>query len=252
MKGVILLEQAVKVCIVACLILPMTVFGQNEYLSIKVKDKYLEMRSGPGKGYPLYHVVEQGRPIKIILRRTDWYQIRTHDGVTGWVDREQMQKTLDSAGINLSLRDQVLEDFLKQKLEVGFMFGSYDNATLFGVMGLWRLSEGYSIQLDLGQVSSRYFSQENVNISLAAHPFTTSRISPFFSLGVGDMKRTPSKTLISSVKTDAYTAHVALGARMYITRNFIFRGMLRHNAAFVDNDRTFEFNELGVGLSFFF
>lgn len=224
----------------------------SDKLNVQVMDKYLELRSGPGKGYPVFHVVEQGRSLEIGMRRTDWYQVYTHDGVTGWVDREQMQKTLDEAGINLTLRDQVLEDFLRQKLEIGFIFGSYDNASLFGVMGSWKLSDGYSVQLDLGQVSARYFSQENVNISLVAHPFSSTRISPFFSLGVGDMSRTPSKTLISNIKTDAYTAHVALGARMYITRNFIFRGLLRHNAVFVDNDRTFEFSEFGVGLSFFF
>ena len=61
---------------------------------ILIADPYIELHTGPGRGYPVFHVVERGREVEIVKRRTDWFQIRTERGIEGWVPREQMIATL--------------------------------------------------------------------------------------------------------------------------------------------------------------
>src|SRR5690348_6811526 len=62
---------------------------------ILIADPYIELHTGPGRGYPVFHVVERGREVTIVKRRTDWFQLRTDRGVEGWATRDQMIATLE-------------------------------------------------------------------------------------------------------------------------------------------------------------
>ena len=42
-----------------------------------VADPFLEMHTGAASSFPIFYVVQRGDWIKILKRRTDWYQIVT-------------------------------------------------------------------------------------------------------------------------------------------------------------------------------
>ena len=44
-------------------------WGEN--LSVSVADPYLELRTGPGRGFPVVQVVERGETVEVETRRTD-------------------------------------------------------------------------------------------------------------------------------------------------------------------------------------
>ena len=77
----------------------------------QVAEPYLELHTGPGRGYPVFHVVAEGEWVSIIKRRTDWFRVRTDRGLKGWVNREQLAQTLDGAGVPRSFRDIVRGHF---------------------------------------------------------------------------------------------------------------------------------------------
>ena len=83
---------------------------------VKVADPYLEMRTGPGRGYPVHHVAERHEFVIIELRNTDWFKVRTVSDTgndkTGWVHRRQLATTLTDAGVAKSFRDIALDDYL--------------------------------------------------------------------------------------------------------------------------------------------
>ena len=81
----------------------------ERYRTVDVDDPYLEMHTGPGRGYPKFYVVERGESIDIIKRRTDWFLVRSPNGKEGWVDRRQMERTLQPDGdpLDFSASDQV-------------------------------------------------------------------------------------------------------------------------------------------------
>ena len=61
---------------------------------VQVATPYIELRTGPGRGYPVFHVAERRQWVVIELRRTDWYRVRVEgarnaagDAVIGWVQR---------------------------------------------------------------------------------------------------------------------------------------------------------------------
>jgi uncharacterized protein YgiM (DUF1202 family) len=70
----------------------------DESRKILIADPFIELHTGPGRGYPVFHVIERGREVTIVKRRTDWFQLRTDRGLEGWAPREQMIATLEPTG----------------------------------------------------------------------------------------------------------------------------------------------------------
>ena len=45
--------------------------------TVEVSGPYIELHSGPGRGFPVFHTVERGGEVALLKRRTDWYRVRT-------------------------------------------------------------------------------------------------------------------------------------------------------------------------------
>ena len=73
-------------------------------------DPYIELHTGPGRGFPIFHVVDRNDWVEIIKRKTDWFKVRTSNDKTGWVERSQMERTLTEAGRFKSFRDVLIND----------------------------------------------------------------------------------------------------------------------------------------------
>ena len=99
---------------------------------LKVDDPYIEMHTGPGRGYPIFYVVPRGEWVQILYRKTDWYQVKTDDGKEGWVSGGQLAMTLNPSGKRVDIRDPNEEDFIKRSWEYGIMMGDGDIAGGFG------------------------------------------------------------------------------------------------------------------------
>ena len=92
---------------------------------LQVNDAFLEMHTGPGRGYPVFYVVERRQWVSVELRRTDWYRVRAEGGQVGWVPRKQLENTLTEAGVDKTFRDLVIDDYLGRKLEMGGAWGRF-------------------------------------------------------------------------------------------------------------------------------
>ena len=47
----------------------------TDYPSVEVVDAYLDLRTGPGRGYPKVQIVERVYYIESIARKTDWFRV---------------------------------------------------------------------------------------------------------------------------------------------------------------------------------
>jgi len=219
---------------------------------VQVIETIIQLRSGPGDTYPVVNVVARGDSVKILKRRTSWYKVETSRGKQGWVHKDRFQHTLDNVGISRTVRDVLFEDYLHQRAEFGFVWGQFENNPFIAVHGGWRMSPNYSLELGYTQVSGTFSSSKLTNLNLMSHPFPERHISPYFALGFGRYRNEPIRTLIDAPTTSAWTANVTLGARAYLTQNFVFRVYARRYAAFISDDSTRTFTEWALGTGFFF
>ncbi len=218
----------------------------------QVAEPYLELHTGPGRGYPVFHVVPEGDWVDIVKRRTDWFRVRTTRGLSGWVNREQLAQTLDGAGVPRSFRDIVRDDYLSRRLEFGFSGGQFGGDPALGVRLGYRLSDNIIAEGFLTQVSGSFSSSRAYGASLAIQPYGSSRFSPYFGLGIGNFSNEPKGVLVDTEKTSSDLASVALGARGYLTRRFLLRAEFRHHLALVKTEDNEDFDEWMLGFSFFF
>src|SRR5271163_2254918 len=62
----------------------------DKYLVLVVADPYLEMHSGPGRGFPIVYVIGRDELVTVLYSRTDWYKVRAPRGQEGWVRRADL------------------------------------------------------------------------------------------------------------------------------------------------------------------
>lgn len=224
----------------------------KEYVRAQVVEPYLELHTGPGGGYPVTHVIERGEQIEILLRKTEWFKVRSSDGKEGWVARKRMENTLTEAGVPMRFRDVKMEDYRSRRFEVGFSGGMLEGDPFLMVNAAYRFNENLTLGATVGQASGDFSSSFLYYGSVLSEPFPDWRLSPFFSLGLGRFRNTPNAALVSALETESNMANAAVGVRYYLTRRFVLRGDYRRHVAFVDQDRINEYNEISMGIALFF
>lgn len=224
----------------------------REYVRAQVTEPYLELHTGPGRGYPITQIIERGEQIEILLRKTDWFKVRSNDGKEGWVARKQMELTLTEAGVPMRFRDVKMEDYRSRRFELGFSGGKLEGDAFMMVNAAYRLNENLTLGTTYGQASGDFSSSRLYYVSVLSEPFPDWRLSPFLSLGLGRFRNTPKSTLVSALETESNMANAAVGVRYYLTRRFVVRADYRRHLAFVDQNRINEYNELSLGVGLFF
>lgn len=244
----------VKTAFLLCLLLlgTMAARADEETDRVLVADPYLELHTGPGRGYPVFDVAARGEWIEILKRHTDWFKVRTTRNKEGWVTRNQMENTLTDAGSKKTFRDVLLDDYLRRRLEFGFSFGRFENDPILTARAGYRLHENLLAELAISQVVGDFSSTSLIYLALVSQPFPEWRASPFFTIGMGRFKNTPKATLVSAIETDADLANAGLGLRYYITRRFILRADYKQHVALINPNRTDSYKEWSTGISFFF
>ena len=219
---------------------------------LQVSDPFLELRTGPGRGYPVFYVVERAQWVVIELRRTDWYRVRAEGGQVGWVQRQQLETTLTEAGSSKTFRDVLLDDYLGRKLEFSGAWGRFKGEPELRLGLQYRLADVVGAEVTVGQVQGLFSGTDFWHISLVSEPWSDRRFSPYFALGLGKFKNIPNNSLVDARPTDAKLAHASLGLRWHLSERFTARLDWTLYTAFVADTRSIEYRSITAGLGFFF
>jgi hypothetical protein len=219
---------------------------------LQVADAYLELHTGPGRGFPVFFVVERGQSVVVELRRTDWFRVRAPGGQVGWVPRAQLERTLTEAGIGKSFRDVLLDDFLHRRVEFGGGGGRFGGEPM---LKLWlgvRLAQPVGLELAGGQVQGTFSGTDFWHVGVVAEPWHDQRWSPYVSVGLGTFRNIPNRSLVDAVGVNAKLAQASAGLRWYISERFVARADATLYTAFVADNRSIEYRAVSIGLAFFF
>ncbi len=219
---------------------------------VQIADPYIEMRTGPGRGYPIFNVAARHEWIVIELRHTDWYRVRTENGKVGWVQRQQLESTLTEAGGRRTFRDIALDDYLHRRLEFGAAWGHFKSEPMLKVWTAYKLADTIAVEATAGQVQGLFSGTDFWHLNLLAEPFADRRLSPFAGVGVGKFKNIPNASLVGATTTDAKLANASVGAKFYLTERFVARVDYTLYTAFLSDRRSSEYRAITAGLSFFF
>lgn len=228
------------------------VWAEEPEQTVKIADPYIELHTGPGRGYPVFYVEERGATITVLKRKTTWFKVRTERGIEGWVDRSQLERTLDPAGERVHVREATAEDYARRRWEAGIMTGDFDGAHEISVYGTYALTNGLHAELSLTQVLGEFSESLLVNADLLAQPFPHWRYSPYLALGTGVIDTNPRTVLVQAEDRNDRMSHVGVGVRTYLSRRFMLRLEYRDHVIFTSRDDNEEIDEWKLGFGIFF
>lgn len=228
------------------------VSGARAYLQLFVTQPYLELHTGPGRGYPVFHVVPRDESVDVLFRRTDWFKVRTEHGVEGWASQQDMQKTVlaDGSAFHFDLGDRA--GFTSHHFEMGVFAGAYGGANLISAYYSVSFNSQLALEATVGQFLGRFSNGESADLGLTHVIAPESRWSPFLTLGVGVVHTEPKATLVTPSNRTEQTAFVGGGLRYYLTRRFFLRAEYKAHYVFTTRNENEEADEWKAGFAFFF
>ena len=217
-----------------------------------VADPYLEMHTGPGRGYPIFHVVDRGESVEIIKQRTDWFLVRDADGDEGWVDQDQMELTLNPDGSEVDFERAGLEDFTNSRWEMGVLAGDFGGANIVSLYGGYSLNPHVSLEVWGSQILGNFSNGWTASVNVVHEAWPDWRVSPFFTLGAGFIRTEPKSTIIQGEDRNDQIGHAGAGFRVYVTRRFLLRAEYKTHVVFTSRNDNEEVEEWKVGFAYFF
>jgi len=224
----------------------------RELLQLFVTTPYLELHTGPGRGYPVAQVVGRGEAVDVLMRRTDWFKVRTERGIVGWASERDLSKAELADGTLFTFNRGGRAGFTSHGWEGGVLAGDYAGATVISAFGARSLNDNLKIEVMasqyLGNISDGYL----IDVGLNHVMFPEWRVSPFLMLGTGWEKVVSKATLADPIDATNQSAYAGVGARFYLTRRFYLRGDYRYHVVFTSRDNNEVKNEWKLGFAFFY
>jgi hypothetical protein len=121
--------------------------AEQEYREVTIADPFIELHTGPGRGYPVFFVAERGERITLLKRRTDWFKVEVARGQEGWVHFEQLATTLDLDGDVFDLPALGFGDYSARRWEVGALYGDFGGANVIAAYGSRSFTPNLSAEL---------------------------------------------------------------------------------------------------------
>jgi hypothetical protein len=226
--------------------------AERQLREVTIADPFIELRTGPASGYPIFFVAERGEEIALLRRRTEWFKVRVARGQEGWVHFEQLTATLNPDGQPFDLPALGFGDYTARRWEVGALYGDFGGANVIGAYGSRTFTPNLSGELWVSQALGRFSDSTLVTMNIVHLMYPDWRASPYFTLGGGIIKTEPKATLVATTDRTDSTAHAGAGVRVYLTRRFVFRAEYKTHVVFTSRDDNEEVQEWKAGFSFFF
>jgi hypothetical protein len=226
--------------------------AERQPREVTIADPYIELHTGPGRGYPIFFVAERGENIALLKRRTEWFKVQVARGQEGWVHFEQLTTTLNPDGEPFDLPALGFTDYAARRWEVGALYGDFGGANVIGMYGSRSLTPNLSGELWVSQALGRFSDSTMVTANIVHLMYPDWRASPYFTLGAGVINTQPKATLVATTDRTDSVALAGAGVRMYVARRFVFRAEYKAHVVFTSRDDNEEVSEWKAGFSFFF
>ncbi|MGA2708579.1 MAG: SH3 domain-containing protein [Steroidobacteraceae bacterium] len=224
--------------------------AKQAHLELVVTRPYLEMHTGPGRGFPVFYVVGRGEIVTVLYSRTDWYRVRAARGEEGWVRRDDLAATTLESGDPAPIPPY--PDFSAHRWELGAAYGVYNRENLVSGYLDFGLTDSLDVELALQQAFGTIDTRDIATLGLRNTIVPEWKwISPTAGIGFGYQSITDNAPP-APLEAHNQLAYASLGARGFITRRFMWRFDWRAYYVFNQLNKSEVLEEWKFGLAVFF
>ena len=234
---------------------PVPILGwgdKGEALRATVQEAFINFRTGPGRGYPIFYIAERGEVVEVLKQRTDWVKVRNVKDIEGWVHVDEMVLTNDQNDQPLAVDRANRESYTQRRWEMGSLMGDFGGSSVITAYGGYHLTRNVSLEGALSETFGDFSNGRSATLSIVHQPFPTWSVSPFLTIGGGVRETNPRSTLVTVEDREDDMLNAGVGVRSYLGRRFILRLQYKNYTVLTDRDDDEEVDEWKIGLSTFF
>ena len=226
------------------------VHAKRQLLEVVVTAPFLEMHSGPGRGFPVVYVVGRDEVVTVLYSRTEWYKVRAAHGQEGWARRSELALTKLASGEPAPIPPY--PEFATHRWEIGAGYGVFNHQNLVTTWTDFGLTDSldaeFVVQQALGTIDNRYIASLGLR-----HTFIPEWkwFSPTAGIG-GAYQYVDDKVPPKPLQSSNQMVYVSLGLRGFINRRFMWRADWRKYVVFTNQNQNEEPQEWKFGLAVFF
>ena len=201
-----------------------------ESFSYSVSAAYLELRSGPARGYPIIYTLKYRQQLNILSRKTQWIKIKTEEGDSGWIRQKDLSKLVlieSQSPVKYTGIDR--QAYENKTIEFGLYTGgvnggSNDNTPLIAASLAWQFTQQYALDFTAMHMLGNNEESFLMHLDLQHTMVPQWIISPTFNVGLGKIETSPKSTLGNAATINSSTANFGIGFKYLIKHRFILRG----------------------------
>lgn len=222
-----------------------------EPVQVTVTAQYINLHSGAGKGYPIVKVALKAETLQLIMRRADWVQVEFNQQQY-WMQRADLANVETLQQERFDISTDRFDAFRQRSVETSLLLGDFNGSSLLQLSLGYQLTDVIQAELALGQANGAQADNRYVDLSLNLSPMPHWRLSPYFGIGAGWLNTTPRTILVQTPDRNNTLIGAELGARYYLSRNFIARAAYRRSVIVTDRNDNEEIDTWKLGFSVFF
>ncbi len=220
-------------------------------IEVVVTDAYLDLRTGPGRGFPVFHSAARDTRLRLEKQRTAWIQVTTDDRreISGWIHERQLSQTSAAGREEARYTDQRRP---YPRFEWAVSGGDFAGASGVSTSLAFNMTRHLSLRATGTQVLGDFSNGWLATGTIRHQPFPGWRLSPWFELGGGLLATEPFSTIVQADDRKDNVLTVGAGMDVFVARRFtVFMDFHRHTVL-TSRDVNEEINEwkLGIKVSF--
>ena len=218
---------------------------------VVVGSEFLNLYTGPGRGYVIDHVVAYGEPLWLLKRRTDWVKVMTRKGRTGWARIADLDEIFAPDGVQVAVATPGIDDYNAQSVRLGFAYGDFAGANSMGVSLGYRFTRNLSAEVRAAQTVGAYSNSQTYQVAVLHKPFPEWRLAPYFLLGTGINITSPNATIVATEDRQDTAMLTGIGVTTYLSRRFALRAEVANHYLLTSRENNQEIVEWKLGFDVF-
>lgn len=232
--------------------LPAAAWFERYQPTVHVAAPFVDLHTGPGRGYPVFHSATEGETLVILKRRTGWLKVRADRGAEGWMPESALRDTIGPDGAAPAVPEYGLGHYAQRRWEFGASAGDFDGASSLSAHVGFALTPNILLLLEGTQILGDYSDSVMGSGNVVMIPFPEWRVSPFFRIGTGIIETSPQTTIVRSDDRTDEIVNAGIGASMYLGDRFTMRAEYLRHTVLTSRDDNEEIDQWKAGFSVYF
>ncbi|WP_214000370.1 SH3 domain-containing protein [Arsukibacterium sp.] len=198
-----------------------------------VQKEYIDLRTGPGRGYPVVQVALNNDRLQLLKQRTGWVKVQYRQQQL-WLAASELDY-LYPVGAEQSVAALWQAAQSQRHWQLGLAAGDFAGTSYYQLSGSYLFSEVVALELSAGQGSGQQASSQQYLLQLSISPWPHWQLSPYIALGGGVLLTRPRTVLVQTPERRSPLATMELGVNYPLTERL--QANLRYRRTLVSTDR---------------